>query len=211
MTDRPDRQLEAPEHLCVENAQAGNVSAFSELVERYSGRIYSACFSFLGNRQDTEDCVQETFIKAWRYIADYHFLSSFYTWLYRIAINTCLDYRRKSSRQPVLSLDETIEMDDSQVAFQIADEAPLPDSQAESNELRRLIREEIAALPPMMRQIIVLRDLEGLSYHELADLLELSEGTVKSRLSRARMQLMQRISKREKRQGTISGRAASNR
>ena len=211
VTDRPDRQLEDPERLCVEKAQAGDVSAFSELVECYSGRIFSACFSFLGNRQDAEDCVQDTFVKAWRYLADYSFLSSFYTWLYRIAINACLDYRRKSSRQPVLSLDETIETDDSQVVFQIADDAPLPDVQAENNELRRLIREEIAALPPIMRQIIVLRDLEGLSYHELADLLELSEGTVKSRLSRARLQLMQRISKREKKQGTINRRAASNR
>jgi RNA polymerase sigma-70 factor (ECF subfamily) len=210
VTDNTERQLEDPERLCVLNAQAGDVDAFSELVERYSGRIFSACFSFLGNRQDAEDCVQESFIKAWRAIGDYNFMASFYTWLYRIAVNACLDYRRKTSRQQTLSLDETIETDDSQVVFQIADDEPLPDMLAETKELRTLIREEISALPPMMRQIIVLRDLEGLSYHELADLLDLSEGTVKSRLSRARQQLMQRISKREKNHGTIARLPASN-
>jgi RNA polymerase sigma-70 factor, ECF subfamily len=195
--------------LC-EKAQAGDNDAFSDLVALFGGRIFSACYSFLGNRQDAEDCVQETFIKAYRAIHDFNFMASFYTWLYRIAMNTCLDYRRKTARRQTFSIDESIEIEDSQVALQFADDKPLPAEQAEQNELCQMIREEISALPPLMRQIIVLRDLEGLSYRELADLLELSEGTVKSRLSRARMQLMQRIKNREKR-GTNNHRSASNR
>jgi len=198
VTDHVAASPEDQERLWVEQAQAGDADAFACLVEHYSGRIFAACFSFLGNRQDAEDCVQDTFIKAYRALKDYGFMASFYTWVYRIAVNTCLDFRRRSARQPQISLDEGIETDDGQVVFQVADHAPLPDELAESNELRNLIRTEIAALPPMMRQILVLRDLEGLSYRELAELLDLSEGTVKSRLARARQQLMRRIKKKEK-------------
>lgn len=185
------------ERLQLERARSGDPDAFSYLVERYLPRIYGACFGFLGNRQDAEDCAQETFIKAFRAIGDYNFLASFYTWLYRIAVNTCLDYRRKTSRLPAFSLDEALETDDSQVFWQIADETPLPDELAESAEMRQMIHAEIKHLPEYLREILVLRDIEGFSYHELANLLRISEGTVKSRLSRARHQLMLGIQKRE--------------
>jgi RNA polymerase sigma-70 factor (ECF subfamily) len=181
----------------LERARQGDADAFAELVERYSSRIYGACFGFLGNRQDAEDCVQDTFIKAWRALGDYNFLASFYTWLYRIAVNTCLDYRRRNQRVHVYSLDEALDTEDSQVFLQVADEAPLPDELAESAELRRLIREEIDRLPPQMRSILVLRDLQDVTYHDLAQILEISEGTVKSRLSRARQMLMKRVARRE--------------
>jgi RNA polymerase sigma-70 factor (ECF subfamily) len=188
---------EDSERQLLEQARMGDPNAFSILVERYSARLFGACFSFLGNRQDAEDCVQEAFIKAYRCLAEYSFLSTFYTWLYRIAINTCLDYRRKYLKRQHFSLDEALEMDDSQVFQQIADRGPLPDEQAETAETVRLIRQEIARLPDYLKDILILRDLEGLSYHELAALLQLSEGTVKSRLSRARQQLMKMIRQRE--------------
>jgi RNA polymerase sigma factor (sigma-70 family) len=188
---------EDSERQLLEQARMGDPNAFSILVERYSARLFGACFSFLGNRQDAEDCVQEAFIKAYRCMSDYGFLSTFYTWLYRIAINTCLDYRRKYQKKQHFSLDEAMEIDDSQVFQQIADQGPLPDEQAETAETVRLIRREIARLPDYLRDILILRDLEGLSYRELSVLLRLSEGTVKSRLSRARRQLMELIRKRE--------------
>ena len=190
MTEDPERQQ-------LEMARNGDPDAFSYFVEHYLPRIYGVCFSFFGNRQDAEDCAQETFIKAFRSIRDYHFMSAFYTWIYRIAVNTCLDYKRKNSRALVYSLDDTLETENNPVAIQIADQAPLPDDLAESAETKRLIREEIAALARPLREIIILRDLEGLSYHELAEILRISEGTVKSRLSRARNQLMIRLRKRE--------------
>ena len=149
------------------------------------------------SRQDAEDCAQETFVKAFRGIADYQFLSSFYTWIYRIAANTCMDFRRRQSKHATVSLDEAMETDDSQVFWQVPDRGPLPDELAIQAETRQLIREGIAQLPDFLREIIVLRDLEGLSYHELASLLNLSEGTVKSRLSRARNQLMLLLSQQE--------------
>ncbi|MBP8989309.1 MAG: sigma-70 family RNA polymerase sigma factor [Clostridia bacterium] len=212
MTENQNQKRQNLERSFVERAQAGDPEAFSELVTQYAGRLYSVCYNHVGNRQDAEDCVQETFIKAYRSIGSYNYLASFYTWLYRIAVNTCLDYRRKSARSRTISIHEEIKTEEGQITPQYADHAPLPDEQAEKREVRQMIREEILSLPPPMREIIILRDLEGLSYRELADLLHLSEGTVKSRLSRARQQLMERISKREKNlSGTKKTKPASNR
>lgn len=181
----------------LEKARKGDEKAFASLVESYSGRIYNVCFNYLGNRQDAEDCTQETFIKVYRAIADFDYRASFYTWIYRIAANTCHDFCRKNRKAIVHSLDEGLETEKSQVYMQISDQAPLPDEQAEQSELCRLVRQEISGLPENLRDILVLRDLEGLSYQELARVLDISEGTVKSRLSRARRQLMQNLSRRE--------------
>lgn len=190
---------EDPERLQLELARNGDLDAFSVLVERYSARVYGVCFSYLGNRQDAEDTAQETFVKAFKAMRSYQFLSSFYTWIYRIAANTCMDFRRRSSKLSAVSLDEAMETDDSQVFWQIPDQGPLPDELAIQAETRQLIREGITKLPDFLQEIIILRDLEGLSYHELADLLNLSEGTVKSRLSRARYQLMLLLTQQEQR------------
>jgi len=189
--------IEEPERQLLERARTGDPDAFSILVERYSGRLFGSCFNFLGNRQDAEDCVQDTFIKAFRAIGEFNFMASFYTWIYRIAINTCLDFRRKNRKHMALSLDMAVETEDSQVFCQIADQGPLPDERLESAELQRIIREEINRLPDLLKNILVMRDLDGLSYHELAEILQLSEGTVKSRLSRARHQLMEQVRLRE--------------
>lgn len=178
-------------------AQTCDPDAFSVLVERYSSRIYGVCFSLLGNRQDAEDCVQETFFKAYRSIRAYNFQAAFYTWLYRIAINACHDYRRKNSRSTAYSLDEALETEDGAVFQQIADDKPLPDEQFVTAETNLLIRQQIDCLPDYLKEILILRDLEGLSYHELAAAFHLSEGTVKSRLSRARRQLMEKMKQRE--------------
>jgi RNA polymerase sigma-70 factor, ECF subfamily len=191
VTEETDRKT-------LEMAAQGDPDAFSVLVERYSSRLFGACLNYLGNRQDAEDCLQETFIKAYRSMREYQFLSSVYTWLYRIAVNTCLDFRRKGNRAIVYSLDEALETEDSQVFAQVTDPSPLPDEQAEAAETRQMIHREISELPGFLREIMVLRDLEGFSYHELAILLHLSEGTVKSRLSRARRLLTARLAAREK-------------
>ena len=153
---------EDPERLQLENARNGDLDAFSALVERYSARVYGVCFSYLGNRQDAEDCAQETFVKAFRAMADYQFLSSFYTWIYRIAANTCMDFRRRQNKHATVSLDEAMETDDSQVFWQVPDRGPLPDELAIQAETRSMIREGIARLPDFLREIIVLRDLEKL-------------------------------------------------
>jgi len=192
---------EEAERVALTQARRGDPEAFALLVDNYSPRLFNVCFNYLANRQDAEDCVQETLIKAYRGLAEYSGRSSFYTWVYRIAINTCLDFRRKNKRNPSLSLDEAIETEDSLVYQQVPDRQPLPDELAETAEMTRLVRQEIASLPDYLKDIIILRDLEGLSYLELSEILHLSEGTVKSRLSRARRQLMERIKKREQSAG----------
>lgn len=190
MEEESERQL-------LLQAQTGDPDAFSILVERYSSRIYGTCFSLLGNRQDAEDCVQDTFLKAFRSICNYNFQAAFYTWLYRIAINACHDYRRKNSRSIIYSLDDSLETEEGSVYQQIADDKPLPDEQFVTAESNLLIRQQIDCLPDYLKEILILRDLEGLSYHELSAAFHLSEGTVKSRLSRARRQLMEKIKQRE--------------
>ncbi len=181
----------------LKKAAAGDPDAFSSLMSQYAGRIYGLCFSLLNNRQDAEDCTQDAFIKAFRSIRQYQFKSSFYTWLYRIAVNTCLDLLRHQQHPPVLSLDEAREGEDHDLPLQVADPGPLPDETAISHELGDIIRQEIACLPDYLQETLVLRDIEGFAYHEIAQMLHISEGTVKSRLFRARSQLMQAIRSRE--------------
>ena len=188
---------DARESRIVNQAQSGDENAFSLLVERYAARLYGVCFHLLGNKEDAEDCVQESFIKIYRSLAGYHFRSSFYTWAYRISVNVCLDYRRKNNRAKTVSLDEGLETSSGQLFHQVADDLPLPDQLLESSELTELVREELSLMPAYLRDIVILRDLEGLSYSELAGLLRISEGTVKSRLFRGRKQLMERIRRRE--------------
>ena len=189
---------EDPEAEILRRAAAGDSDAFSVLVDLYAGRIYGVCFSILGNQADAQDCVQESFLKAFRMMHRFQFASSFYTWLYRIAANNCYDLLRHNQRHAVRSLDEPVESEDGDQYLQIMDRQPLPDEVLESRETVRLVREELARLPEPLQRMIVLRDLEGLSYGEIAQLEGLREGTVKSRLFRARNSLAERIERREK-------------
>ena len=162
--------------------------AFGELMSCYLKRIYSLCFGLTGNQQDAEDCTQETFLKAYRALHHYQYKASFYTWIYRIAVNACLDFQRSRNHRPIVSLDQTFGEEDA--ALQISDPAPLPDEQAISHELGSSLLRHIGKLNEPMRDVLVLRDIEGLAYDEIARMLKLSEGTVKSRLFRARSQVM---------------------
>lgn len=185
------------EKQLLKKAVGGDQAAFGELVELYTPRIYSVCFGFLGHRQDAEDCTQETFIKAYRAISRFSFRASFYTWIYRIAINACHDYRRRHHKVTVQSLDREMELDDSSVPFQLADDQPGPLDLAELEETRRMVREAIATLPNYLAEILIMRDLQQMSYQELSDIFDLKAGTVKSRLARARQQLMLELRRRE--------------
>jgi len=178
-------------------AAEGMNEAFDELVRRYSSRVYGLCFSMLGNRSDAEDCAQETFLKAYRSIASYRDIASFYTWVYRIARNTCLDLIRARHRKPEVSMEEEIEPEGPILGSVIPDRSPLPDELAEVRADARAVRAAIASLSPSLRDILVLREIEGMAYQEIAALLSLSEGTVKSRLNRARGALLKVLRKRE--------------
>ena len=156
---------------------------FEALAAREEKRVYGACLHILGNREDALDCAQETMLRAFRAFDSFRGEAEFSTWITRIAINVCRDEMRR--RRDAVSLDALRE----ETGYEIPDEGPGAYAQLEEKERLRLLREGIKALPDEMRQIIVLRDMQGRSYDEIASILSMPLGTVKSRVSRAREKL----------------------
>ena len=169
-------------------AQDGDEKAFEQLVFSYEKKIYNLAYRTCQNSQDAMDVTQEVFLRVFRAIKGFKGESSFSVWIYRIASNICIDYVRRVAKNKTVSLtivDESGEMID----MDIAEETNTPELHYERVELRREIKKGLEALSVEHRHIIVLRDINGLSYTEIAEILTLEEGTVKSRLSRARAKL----------------------
>jgi RNA polymerase sigma-70 factor, ECF subfamily len=166
-------------------------------VVRYAPKVFGLCFSLLGNHADAEDASQEAFLKAFRAIGTYRDQASFSTWLYRITNNACIDLARQRARRPWVSMDAEIEEEDGGIAFQVADESPLQDERIAAKWSAEKVREAIGALPDGFRTVLLLRDIEGLSYQEVAVVLGIREGTVKSRLARARGALVKVLKRME--------------
>ena len=156
---------------------------FEELAAREEKRVYAACYHMMGNREDTMDCAQETMLRAFRAFDSFRGDAAFGTWITRIAMNVCKDELRK--RRDAVSLDAMRE----ETGYEIKDESPGAYAKLEQKERMRLLREGMSLLPEDMRRMIVLRDVQGRSYDEIAEILDLSLGTVKSRISRAREKL----------------------
>jgi RNA polymerase sigma-70 factor (ECF subfamily) len=187
------------EHKNVKMAQQGDTEAFAGIVEKYLPRIFSICLKLTGNHEDAEDCVQECFVKAWVSMGEFGERSSIYTWLYRIAVNTCFDFNRSKSRNRTSSLDNCLnhDSDGSSAVELLQDQEPLPDEVVEHHESAEHVRTLLLELPDNMRDVLILRDLQGYNYREIAQYLDIAEGTVKSRLFRARKQMMDLIEKPE--------------
>lgn len=177
----------------LKRAVAGDTDAFADLVDRYAGRLYGVCFSILGNHADAQDCVQDAFLKAFRTMHRFQFGSSFYTWIYRIAANTCYDLLRHHQRRPTDSLDEPSTSQDGDQYRQISDHGMLPDDLLVQKETVQTVRRALARLPENLQRLIILRDLEGYSYENIAEMEKLKPGTVKSRLFRARVALADQL------------------
>ncbi|HJQ74922.1 MAG TPA: sigma-70 family RNA polymerase sigma factor [Gaiellaceae bacterium] len=176
----------------VQRAQQGDREAFRTLVERYQRKIAALALGMLRNREDALDIVQETFTKAYQSLDRFKGDSAFYTWVYRIAYNLCVDQQRRTTKQPQLSLD-----DDSGTtgAVPVVD-GPRPDQpfeRARDAEIARRVQTAIRELTPDHRAVILLRELEGLSYEEISHVLDCPKGTVMSRLHYARRQLQARL------------------
>lgn len=167
-------------------ASKGDINAFEQLVKLYFTGITGVCYSITANRQDAEDCAQEAFIKAYKNISSYDSSSSFFTWIYRIAVNTCYDLKRKEKRKFTISLDDTMETDEGALAYQIEDKGMAIDDLLISEISDKKIQSIIDMLPEKFSRILRLKDIDGLSYIQIAQIEEINEGTVKSRLSRAR-------------------------
>lgn len=179
-----------PEHEqhCIERVLRGDVNAFEHLVHAYEKTVYNLALRSLGNRQDAEDVTQEAFLKAYRSLSSYRGDSKFSVWLYRIVTNLCLDQLRAKQRRPTQSL--TVENDEGETdELEISDEYFSPERLLDRKLTRESVQRGLASLPDDARQILLLRELQGLSYEEIGLTLGLEPGTVKSRIFRARKRL----------------------
>jgi RNA polymerase sigma-70 factor (ECF subfamily) len=176
--------------------RSGDRTAFDKLVLRHKDRLFNLCYWFLGDYQEASDAAQETFIKVFRSLKSFRLESAFSTWLYRIAVNTCRN-RLKSSdyRQgkKTVSLDNPGPSGDSVPPIEIKDESLSPMTMLERKERWMLIKKAIDSLPTEQRTVVGLRDIEGLSYEEIAAITGLNLGTVKSKLSRGRLELREKL------------------
>src|SRR6267154_3703029 len=190
----------------VRAAKQGDDAAFEELVRRYDRNVFRIAQHITQNREDAEDVVQEAFLKAYGNLAKFQEQSKFYTWLVRIAVNEALMKLRRRRPERTVSLDEDIKTEDDSVPREVADWSPNPEQQYNQAELRDILTRTIQGLPATFRTVFVLRDVEGLSTEETAEMLGLSVPAVKSRLLRARLQLRERLNKyfqkREKSNGS---------
>ena len=172
----------------VERARAGDHDAFEQLVQQYERKVYITAHRLMGFVADAMDASQEVFIRVYRFLDTFNAESSFSTWLYRITINVCKDMLRRRAVRAELPL-ELEDEENGTFVNEISDSTYDPVEIYERAELRQVIRTGIDALPETYKQIILLRDIAGLSYEEIADTLQIEIGTVKSRLSRARERL----------------------
>lgn len=171
-------------------AQGGERAAFDVLVTRYQKRIYAVAFGMVSDPENALDVTQEAFIKAYQSLSSFVGRSNFYTWLYRITFNSAIDFIRREQRDKSVSYEEGAELDaESTGGDSLLHRLPSPDSTVRRSELRDAVLKAIETLPEEQRAAILLREVEGLSYKEIADVLKCSKGTVMSRLHYARHKL----------------------
>ncbi len=178
--------METEEAVLVERSQSGDLDAFNALVLAYQGQVYNLCLRMLGSPQAAEDAAQEAFIAAYRAVPRFRG-GRFRAWLLRIAANACYDELRRRRSRPQVPLEAPADDERARAELPASDE-PL-EQRAERLELARCLQEGLASLPPDQRLAVILRDVQGLAYEEVAEATGASLGTVKSRISRGRAAL----------------------
>ena len=192
---KPATEAATEELALVQAAQKGDLEAFSQLVKRYDRNIFRIAQHITHNEEDAQDVVQDAFLKAYQNLSRFQGNSKFYTWLVRIAVNEALMRLRKRRTDRTVSLDEDVQTEEGSMPREVADWSPTPEQIYGQSELGDILRKTIQGLPPGFRTVFVLRDVEGLSTEETAEMLGLSVPAVKSRLLRARLQLRDRLGK----------------
>lgn len=177
----------------IQRFQGGDEGAFEELVRKYQDRVANVIYSFTGRKDEVEDLAQEVFLKVYTGLRGFQFEATFYSWLYRIVMNVCLDAGRKRKLRRLLSLDSLSEWAVERLSFKSSSKVPSPEESVEQLEVSELIQRGLNGLSEPHRAIVILRDIEGLSYEEIAAILKCSVGTVKSRLFRARSALKEKL------------------
>jgi RNA polymerase sigma-70 factor, ECF subfamily len=179
--------------LLVRRCISGDAAAWEEIVQRYNRRIYNICYRFAGSADDAQDLTQEVFIKMYRTLNSYDVdRGAFMTWVTTVTRNLLVDHFRKTKQDRMTdSLDTTSSDHEDVMPFgeQIPDRGPAPDSKVQSREAREVVHEALQKLSPELREAVILRDLQDMDYREIAKVLKVPEGTVKSRINRGRAEL----------------------
>jgi RNA polymerase sigma-70 factor (ECF subfamily) len=187
--EAPARTIHFEDAVLVRQVQAGDLQAYAHLVSKYQDKVYNTCCRICGNLDDAADVTQEAFLKALESIGSFRGASSFYTWVFRIAVNLALTNRRKATRHPTLSIERTGDSCEStlrQLEERVSDD---PSGRAGRTEMRGLVAQALQNLDDEFRAAVVLRDIEGFNYDEIAEILSVPKGTVKSRIARGRRAL----------------------
>lgn len=176
----------------VDLALEGDARAFELLMEKHESKMYAVALRMLKNREDAQDCLQDAMLRIYKALPSFKGQSSFSTWAYRITMNTCLDDLRRKKVRQAQSLDQMLE-----IGWSPVDEHNSTERHMERSELKRNLSKAIDTLPEEMRAAVVLRDVQGFSYEEIASALSTNVGTVKSRISRGREKLREILSKNQ--------------
>ena len=175
------------EEQLIRRAQQGDNGAFAELLLLHQKKVYNLCLRMSANPDDALDLSQEAFLRAWRSLGQYQFEASFSTWLFRLTSNICIDFLRRKKRRQETSLTESYDDSDEGAELSVPDAQPGPEQQAMTNETKIELARAMEQLSPEHREILQLRVIEDLQYEQIADILGVRVGTVKSRLARARL------------------------
>lgn len=182
-----------PVNDLIKEAQTGSLKAFEELVLLYQDRVFTHCCHLANNNYDAQDLAQDVFVQAFRNVRSFRQEADFGTWLHRIAVNLWINWCRKNKKAVVLSLDEPLLLGDQELNRELAAGQDSPLEVLERAELSEQLRQALNCLHPEYKAVLVLREMEGYSYEEIASLLGCSLGTVKSRINRARKALLKEI------------------
>lgn len=190
------------ETVLIQKSQQGDVDAFEQLLLQYEKKVYTIAYKYMGNHEDASDLAQEALIKAYQSIGSFRGESSFGTWLGRITANKCLDELRRRKRIQVTSLDDEVELEEGSVQRELAAPGDTPEEHTMRQETVQYVQSMLNTMREEYRIVLVMRELEGYSYEEIAQQLSCSLGTVKSRISRARNYLKERILADNKEKGS---------
>jgi len=190
MMDKAFKRIEPSDEELIERFQKGDREAFEQIVARYKDQLLNFAYRFLGSRQEAEDVVQDTFLRVYRNRKAYRRVARFSTWIYTIAGNLAKTELRKRKRRKLFSISD---LGFEEKDYEISDLTYNPEDDVEGTLKEEIIQKEIERLPPKFREVIILRDVQGLSYEEIALILRIPIGTVKSRVNRARLRLQRRL------------------
>lgn len=180
-------------NLLIKNVQKGHVGSFETLVTTYQNKVYRLCYQLSGNHDDAQDLAQDVFIKAYGAIKGFRLEADFGTWLHRIAVNLWLNVKKKAQRNETISIDEPVRTSEGEVTREVPAPRGNPLDIIEETEFRSLVRTALDQLSYEHKAVLLLRDIEGYTYEEIASMLNCSLGTVKSRLNRARQVMREKI------------------